>query len=513
MNTDIKQAMHVEAGKSFGTAEANENERHWNDDKIDSKNQDPTNHYDKTRMKLNFEIGPDGKVHPLGYQEKSLEVRLKERLTELGWKPFKPDSKIQPNCCAKFIFGGNHDRTLEMAFGTQTVNLDKGADNSHLQRCPEIEQWAKDVYDWCAKRYGQKNIIGFQVHLDESSPHIHALIVPVGQRSKSGRECVMWSAKFGKSRYEYGHILREMHTSLYEEVGSKYGLERGDSIEGRNVSHLSKRDYIRKLSKDAKQAEKAVKGLQTMIRKLEREMLADRNRLKEIDEALASGKITLDRYEEQKADIQKLITEYQEKLEDKSNKLHAKEDELEQLTKDVAKARSVIQPFRNHKVDFTPPQITEKVPLFGTDKWIERQNRLIAKQFTEIVRKVESLYRNDAARQVEAAQYNALADYGELYQLRRENKILSDTNENMESELNTLLGQLVIPSVRNMIFTVADALISGQPISVSSGGGGNSDSDLRWDGRRPDEEEEVYRRRCLLHALRLVIMPRKGYKR
>ena len=422
MNTDIKQAMHVEAGKSFGTAEANENERHWNDDKIDRKNQDSTNHYDKTRMKLNFEIGPDGKVHPLGYQEKSLEVRLQERLTELGWKPFKPDSKIQPNCCAKFIFGGNHDRTLEMAFGTQTVNLDKGADNSHLQRCPEIEQWAKDVYDWCAKRYGQENIIGFQVHLDESSPHIHALIVPVGQRAKSGRECVMWSAKFGKTRYEYGQILREMHTSLYDEVGSKYGLERGDSIEGRNVSHLSKRDYIRKLSKDAKQAEKAVKGLQTMIRKLEREMLADRNRLKEIDEALASGKITLDRYEEQKADIQKLIAEYQEKLEDKSNKLHAKEQEVEQLTKDAAKARSVIQPFRNHKVDFTPPQITEKVPLFGTDKWIERQNRSISKQFTEIVRKIESLYRNDAARQVEAAQNNVLADYGELYQLRRENK-------------------------------------------------------------------------------------------
>ena len=216
-------------------------------------------------------------------------------------------------------------------------------------------------------------------------------------------------------------------------------------------------------------------------------MLAGRNRLKEIDEALASGKITLDRYEAQKADIQKLITEYQEKLEDKSNKLHAKEDELEQLTKDVAKARSVIQPFRNHKVDFTPPQITEKVPLFGTDKWIERQNRLIAKQFTEIVRKVESLYRNDAARQ------------------RRENKTLSDTNENLESELNTLLGQLAIPSVRNMIFAVADALISGQPIPVSSGGGGgNSDSDLRWDGRRPDEEEDEYKRRCLMYAVQVA---------
>ena len=178
------------------------------------------------------------------------------------------------------------------------------------------------------------------------------------------------------------------------------------------------------------------------------------------------------------------------KLEDKACKLQEKEQEVEQLTKDAAKARSVIQPFRNHKVDFTPPQITEKVPLFGT---------------TEIVRKIESLYRNDAARQVEAAQRNVLADYGELYQLRRENKILSDTNENMESELNTLLGQLAIPSVRNMIFAVADALISGQPVPVSSGGGdGNSDSDFRWDGRRPDEEEDEYKRRCLMHAVQVI---------
>lgn len=513
MNTDIKQAMHVEAGKSFGTSEANENERHWNDDKIDRKNQDPTNHYDKTRMKLNFEIGPDGKVHPLGYQEKSLEVRLQERLTELGWKPFKPDSKIQPNCCVKFIFGGNHDRTLEMAFGTQTVNLEKGADNSHLQRCPEIEQWAKDVYDWCAKRYGQENIIGFQVHLDESSPHIHALIVPVGQRAKSGRECVMWSAKFGKSRYEYGHILREMHTSLYEEVGSKYGLERGDSIEGRNVNHLSKRDYIRKLAKDAKQAEKAVKGLQSMIRHLESKILSYNQQLEMAEQELASGKITLDRYESQKTDIQKLIAEYQNKLEDKAGKLHAKEQELEQLTKDAAKARSVVQPFRNHKVDFTPPRITEKVPLFGTGKWVERQNQHIEKSFTEIVRKIESLYRNDAAKQVANAQQNILADFGELFQLRNDVKSLTENNDNLKSTLETILDQLANPSLRTKIFTIADALIGGTTIAVSPGGGGDSTSDLPWDGRRPDEEEEAYRRRCLLHASRMVMMQRKGYRR
>ena len=514
MNTDIKQAMHVEAGKSFGTAEANENERRWNDDKIDRKNQDPTNHYDRTRMKLNFEIGPDGKIHPLGYQEKSLEVRLQERLDELGWKPFKADSKIQPNCCAKFVFGGNHDRTLEMAFGNQSVNLEKGADNSHLHRCEEIENWAKDVYDWCSNRYGQKNIVGFQVHIDESSPHIHALIVPVGIRPKSGRESVMWSAKFGKDRYEYGRILKEMHTSLYDEVGSKYGLERGDSIDGRNVQHLNKRDYIRKLTKEAKQAEKAVKGVQSMMRNLESRIFSYRLQLEEADKELASGKITLDRYEAQKADIQELIAEYQTKLEDKTDKLHVKEQELERLTADATKARSVVQPFRNHKVDFTPPQITEKVPLFGSDKWVERQNQYIAKQFTDIVRKIESLYRNDAARQVEAAQRNVLADYGELYQLRRDNKSLSDTNESLESELNMLFDQLAIPSVRNLIFAVADALIGGQPVSISSCSGGST-SDLPWDGRRPDEEEEAYRRRCLMFAIGAVkkLNEKKSYRR
>ena len=393
-----------------------------------------------------------------------------------------------------------------MAFGNQTVNLEKDADNSNLHRCEEIEHWAKDVYDWCVRRYGQENIIGLQVHLDESSPHIHALIVPVGTRAKSGRERVMWSAKFGKNRYEYGQILREMHTSLYEEVGSKYGLERGDSIDGRNVQHLYKREYIRKLTKEAKQAEKAVKGLQTMIRKLEREMLAGRTRLKEIDEALASGKITLDRYEAQKVDVLKLIAEYQSKLDDKAGKLQVKEQELEQLTKDVSKVRSVIQPFRNHKVDFTPPQITEKVPMFGTDKWVERQNKSIAKQFTEIVRKIESLYRSDAARQVEAAQCNVLADYGELYQLRKDVKTLIENNDDLKSTLETMLDQLANPSLRSKIFTIADALAGGTPTVIPSGGGGggNSDPDLRWDGRRPDEEEEAYKRRCLMHAVQVA---------
>lgn len=151
--------------------------------------------------------------------------------------------------------------------------------------------------------------------------------------------------------------------------------------------------------------------------------------------------------------------------------------------------------------------------MFGTDKWVERQNRHIAQQFTEIVRKIESLYRNDAARQVEAAQRNVLADYGELFQLRNDIKSLTEDNDKLKSTLETILDQLANPSLRTKIFTIADALICRTPISVSSGGGGgNSSSDLRWDGRRPDEEEEAYWRR-LLHASRVVKSVKSEYRR
>lgn len=80
-----------------------------------------------------------------------------------------------------------------------------------------------------------------------------------------------------------------------------------------------------------------------------------------------------------------------------------------------------------------------------------------------------------------------------------------DLNKNQIEQILRFLDQLAEPSVRERIFTIADALIGGQPAAVSSGGGGgNSDSDLRWDDRRPDEEEEAYRRRCLLHAAQVV---------
>lgn len=134
----------------------------------------------------------------------------------------------------------------------------------------------------------------------------------------------------------------------------------------------------------------------------------------------------------------------------------------------------------------------------------------------KIVRQIEALYRKDTEQQVQAVQRNALVDYQELKRLQQENVRLTYLNGNQTALMQEFLDQLAEPSVRERIFIIADALIGGQPVAVSSGGGGggNSDSDLRWDGRRPDEEEEAYRRRCLMFAVVTVCKQQtKSYRR
>lgn len=501
-----KQSLHIENGKSFSRGEANENERRWDDRKIDRLNKDLANNYDRTRMHLNFEIGRDGKIHPLGYMDKRLDERLQERLDELGYHPFKADSKIQPNICARLIFGGNHERILEMAFGNQHVNFDKGADNSYLYRCHEVEDWAMDSYKWYCDQFGKENVIGFQVHLDEKSPHCHALVIPVGRKGKDKKERVMWSAKFGKNGNEYKSILHAMHTSLYEPVGKTYGLERGDSIEGRSVRHLDKHEFYREQLK----LEKAIKGLTTMKENLESSITKLQDEIQTVRSRLHDRKITLQEADGKMHKLESELSVLQEKFADKSGKLQEKQQELSRLTRDVGNVHQVITPFKNHRICFNAPQIKETPPTFGREKWVETQNKRIEIMFNKIVTEVD-IYMAEAEKQVKAAQQNQLVDYKEYHRYMNENdrlyrhiRDITEENANLSEALSGLLDVLAIPNLREKFFAIADALIGGRPVPTSSGGGSDT-SDLRWDGRNPDEDEQRYKRRCMMAAAGVVI--------
>ena len=278
-----RAAIHVGTDKkSFSSQVGNEAERRgWDEKRYQLKNADidKNNHYNYSRKRLNFEIVKDGKIMPLGSQSVPLHERLQHRLDELGFKPYmdakRPDqvSRNSPNCTVGIIFSGDHDVLNRLAFGEQKLNTsDPNADHSKVVLQKGIYDWALDTYRFACEKWGEENVIGFDVHCDETSIHAHVQTVPVEQVRKRGRigskyihkdnpekvlstkewralpkeerdnytkseaakgvvERVSYAKVWGERAKDKSQYLSQLHTDYYNKVGHKYGLARGFSYD------------------------------------------------------------------------------------------------------------------------------------------------------------------------------------------------------------------------------------------------------------------------------------------
>ena len=176
---DVKPANGISAGQSC---------EHLRNYKVIDPEAKKYGYYDPTRMNLNFEVTKGGVVKPVN-KHYSIVQRFKDNLRNRGIEDpneIKRKKGLEPNrrTVANIILGGSRDQMHKLAFGDQVVNLEKGADNRHIQRREDIEKWAKDMYDFIAKRFGEENIVAFVVHLDEKNPHVHCTLVPVNEKNK-----------------------------------------------------------------------------------------------------------------------------------------------------------------------------------------------------------------------------------------------------------------------------------------------------------------------------------------
>lgn len=278
-----RAAIHVGTDKkSFSSQVGNEAERRgWDEKRYQLKNADidKNNHYNYSRKRLNFEIVKGGKIVPLGSQSVPLHERLQHRLDELGFKPYmdakRPDqvSRNSPNCTVGIIFSGDHDVLNRLAFGEQKLNTsDPNADHSKVVLQKGIYDWALDTYRFACEKWGEENVIGFDVHCDETSIHAHVQTVPVEQVRKRGRigskyihkdnpekvlstkewralpkeerdnftksevakgvvERVSYAKVWGERAKDKSQYLSQLHTDYYNKVGHKYGLARGFSYD------------------------------------------------------------------------------------------------------------------------------------------------------------------------------------------------------------------------------------------------------------------------------------------
>ena len=120
------------------------------------------------------------------------------------------------------------------------------------------EQYFAECKKWLINTFGEENLLQSVMHLDEETPHMHAILTTVKDN------------KFNYSGYINGRQdLREMQDSFYEQV--KYlGLKRGEKVELTHASYVSNKDWNKNVSKarsfaealaPEQQMEYAIKGV------------------------------------------------------------------------------------------------------------------------------------------------------------------------------------------------------------------------------------------------------------
>ena len=469
-NNIPRAAIHVGApAKSFSAAEGNEPERRgWDEKAYRLKNQDTNNHYDFTRKHLNFEINAKGEIVPLCSDPVPLHERLQKRLDELGFKTYKDKnnplgiSDNSPNCTVGIIVSGDHDLLTRLAFGNQDVDFTLQKSNAHIVLKQGISDWAMDTYQWACRRWGAENIIGFDVHLDETTPHIHIQTIPVAKTKARGRasvkyvhkddkskvlsqkewkklpeeirndfikteverrekECVSYARVWGEDKYAVGRTYYQMHTDYFNEVGHKYGLERGDDIS--MLPEEEKRERIHK-NKSVLEAERQAKDAVINAQ-------AENQRLEGQKERIAG-------------EVQN-IKQQKERLESNISQLENYAAAFDIKPEDLQVPTLKTNPLVKKALDAIQTELEKPIPTFGQKEWREDRRKAVKGILTELqdelfnakeVQKDEILKLGKSL--YNKAMQNVRAIIEQNKQLQKANEQLTVENKMLKDKISTI---------------------------------------------------------------------------
>ncbi len=482
MADKAKQVMDIRASKGITVAQSNEHLRNWTEKGWNHATQ--TGNYDPTRELLNFEIVKGGKVAPIN-KAKSIPDRMAENLRERGIKDpndglVEPKYRTVVNC----IFGGSRERMHELAYGDQKVNFEHGADNSHIKRCKDIEEWAKDVYKFVADKYGEENIAAFIVHSDELNPHVHCTLLPI----KDGR--FAFKKLFaGKDKYEYSAKMKQLHSD-FAEVNAKWGMSRGTSVAETGARHRSTEEYRRLLSeqcttierqiaehqmtlanleKEIAIAHRRVKGLTSMVENLLREKAEKEAQLADLQQQILEGKAHPEALKEAVAKLEEELSLVQGKLADKQEKLLVASRQLAELKDNMTDIQQRTEELKSEAQEYAH-DVHSKVDSLLKDALLEnlvneQQQRLAQYDGTELQLFDGSLLQNIAERGTEIMHCATLLFLG---------------------------------------------MVDNATTFAEGHGGGGGGNDLKW-GRDDDEDNRAWARRCMMMAS-MMMRPAVGKK-
>lgn len=480
-----KQVMDISPGKGMTQNESNEHQRKWNDHTKEV--QMGRREYDPTRDHLNFEIAKGGKVQPID-KSKSIPQRMAERLAELGIKdPNEGKEKPTRNTLAKIIFSGNHDRMVELAFGTQDVDLNRQRDNSHIKRMPEIEEWALDMYRFACEQWGEDNIVGFYVHLDEKCPHIHCSLLPITDKGKLSHKKVF----HGESKDAMAKHLSHLHDEL-SKINAKWGLERGSDIRETGAKHCSPEEYRRQLAQQLDELVRKIEDGEMTLEEIKKQTVTAERKLKSFTTMIA--RLTA-RQEELTKQRDELLREYNKTDADKAS-----------LERELAKTEQELQ-------DVKDKLASRQLQLSATERELDVLHEEVKKSQSQVQEMDTQLDRmsGDYSRQMELRLKSVAMD--EMVDTVHDMITLSHVPEVRVALDNTLAKEFALRfnDIVRCALLLSLGLVDQATTFAEGHGGGGSGSSLPW-GRKDDEDDRKWLMRCLMQGARMM-HPRVGQKK
>ena len=152
-------------------------------------------------------------------------------------------------------------------------------DMMQIEKEGRLDEWCQDNIDWLQKTYGADNVVSIVLHMDESTPHLHATVVPIvhteRQRKKKEQEVKRtYRKKSLAPRLCADDVMSranlKRYQNTYAEVMQKYGLQRG--IEGSEAQHISTHEYYRSLMAQGKDIQEDVEALLKQKEQAEQEL-------------------------------------------------------------------------------------------------------------------------------------------------------------------------------------------------------------------------------------------------
>ena len=177
------------------------------------------------------------------------------------------------------INSSKNDVAFEMVFTSDNEFFDGMSKD-------EIKKWAEKSLDFVTKDLGieRKNILHAIVHMDERTPHLHVVAVPIVKTYNKKQNKEVWS--ISRRQYINGKSQLSKVQDIYNQRMNESGYELDRGEKGSSKEHTTKAQYIDRLLSENKELKRQNKELRDGVPKDNIKIWDNNNKLHNENESL-----------------------------------------------------------------------------------------------------------------------------------------------------------------------------------------------------------------------------------